>query len=79
MTIFDHFDIPRLDWCSSADQLASMKQTLKTDVMRMQQPPEPQGSQEDLEPPRKQYKVFSFVGNRRVPITSSSADSEISD
>jgi len=51
MTILDHFDIPGLDWCSSADQLASMKQTLKTEVMCIQQPTEPQVSQEDLEPP----------------------------
>jgi len=37
-TILDpHF---KLDWCSSADQLVSMKQTLKTEVVRIQQPTE---------------------------------------
>ena len=78
MTILDHFDIPGRDWCSSADQLASMKQILKTEAMRIQQPTEPQVSLDDLEPPRKRSKVFSFMGNRRVPTTISSAYSEIS-
>jgi len=46
----------------SSDQLASMKQNFKTEVVRVQQPTELQVSRDDLEPTRKRSNAFPFMG-----------------